>query len=132
MAAVPSSLRMMSSLKTSATSPRPRCEMRMSSLLDTMPADSCPRCCSASKPRYTRFVASGCPKTPTIPHSSRKRSCITDPPDPEPSGECHTLPALKPVEHRAPITEHRREPLDDHVLICGRWSVFQPVCVQSP
>src|SRR5260221_84156 len=38
MAAVPSSLRMMSSLKTSATRPRPRCEMRMASFDDTMPA----------------------------------------------------------------------------------------------
>src|SRR5271167_2194614 len=61
-------------LKTSATSPIPRCEMSDLPLEETIPADSCPRCCCAYKPRYARLAASGCRYTPNTPHSSWKTS----------------------------------------------------------
>ena len=41
-----------------------------------MPALSCPRCCSAYRPRYVRLAASGWPKIPKTPHSSRNLSNI--------------------------------------------------------
>src|ERR1051326_950409 len=42
-----------------------------------MPALSCPRCCSAYRPRYTRFAASGWFRMPKTPHSSLNLSYIT-------------------------------------------------------
>ena len=58
-----------------------------------IPALSCPRCCSAYRPRYVMFAASGWPKIPKTPHSSRNLSNIN-----LPAG--HDPPLQPPTFHR--------------------------------
>ena len=57
-----------------ADEPRRRSELKRWPSKATMPAASWPRCCKACRPSAVIAAASGCPKMPKTPHSSRRRS----------------------------------------------------------
>ena len=60
--------------KWSPTRPSARSEWKRLPSKATMPAASWPRCCSACRPSAVMAAASGWPKMPKTPHSSRSRS----------------------------------------------------------
>src|SRR5436190_10055335 len=60
--------------KVSPTRPSRRSEWNRRPSKETMPAASWPRCCKACKPSAVMAAASGWPKMPNTPHSSRNRS----------------------------------------------------------
>src|SRR4051794_17386790 len=116
MAIRPGSFAITSSLKTSLTWPISLETRIWTPSLAAIPALSCPRCCNAYRPRYASFDASGWPKMPKTPHSSRNLSNmgLGEPIVYGLSGDVAVLFEVRP-DRLGPDLFGIREPLvDDH------------------